>query len=80
MDINSLSHSKWNCKYHIVFAPKFRRKIAYGQLKQDIANILILKIRWKDRRRSMDYKTYLKHYPDKEGRFGEYGAHIYRMN
>ena len=32
MDVNSLSHSKWNCKYHIVFAPKFRR--------QDIANIL----------------------------------------
>lgn len=31
---------KWNCKYHIVFTPKYRRKIAYGQLKQDIANIL----------------------------------------
>ena len=29
-DINSLSHSKWNCKYHIVFAPKYRRKIFYG--------------------------------------------------
>ena len=40
MDNNSLSHTKWNCKYHIVFAPKFRRKIVYGQLKQDIANIL----------------------------------------
>ena len=40
MDSNSLSHTKWNCKYHIVFAPKFRRKIIYGQLKQDIANIL----------------------------------------
>ena len=40
MDINSLSHTKWECKYHIVFAPKFRRKIAYGALKQDIANIL----------------------------------------
>ena len=40
MDMNSLSHTKWNCKYHIVFAPKFRRKIAYGQLKLDIANIL----------------------------------------
>ena len=40
MDVNSLSHTKWNCKYHIVFAPKFRRKIVYGQLKQDIANIL----------------------------------------
>ena len=41
MDVNSLSHSKWNCKYHIVFAPKFRRKVAYGALRQDIANILI---------------------------------------
>lgn len=40
MDVNSLSHTKWNCKYHIVFAPKNRRKIVYGQLKQDIANIL----------------------------------------
>lgn len=40
MDSNSLSHTKWNCKYHIVFAPKFRRKIIYGKLKQDIANIL----------------------------------------
>ena len=30
----------WNCKYHIVFAPKYRRKIIYGELKQDIANIL----------------------------------------
>ncbi len=40
MDSNSLSHTKWNCKYHIVFAPKYRRKIAYGKIKQDIANIL----------------------------------------
>lgn len=40
MDTNSLSHTKWNCKYHIVFAPKFRRKVIYGQLKRDIANIL----------------------------------------
>ena len=40
MDMNSLSHTRLECKYHIVFAPKFRRKVAYGQLKQDIANIL----------------------------------------
>lgn len=40
MDMNSLSHSKWECKYHVVFAPKFRRKVIYGQLKRDIANIL----------------------------------------
>ena len=37
MDNNSLSHIKWNCKYHIVFAPKYRRKVAYGKMKQDIA-------------------------------------------
>ena len=40
MDSNSLSHTKWNCKYYIVFAPKYRRKVAYGKIKQDIANIL----------------------------------------
>ena len=40
MDSNSLAHTKWNCKYHIVFAPKFRRKIIYGKLYKDIANIL----------------------------------------
>ena len=33
MDSNSLSHTKWNCKYHIVFAPKYRRKVAYGKIK-----------------------------------------------
>ena len=40
MDKNSLSHTTWNCKYHIVFAPKYRRKIIFGELKQDIADIL----------------------------------------
>ena len=30
-DVHSLSHSKWNCKYHIVFAPKYRRKVFYGE-------------------------------------------------
>ena len=40
MDIKSLSHTKWNCKYHIVFAPKYRRKVIYGQLKKDIGAIL----------------------------------------
>lgn len=39
---NSLSHIKWNCKYHIVFAPKFRRKVAYGKLKEDIKDIFII--------------------------------------
>ena len=39
-DNQSLSHMKWNCKYHIVFAPKFRRRIIYGQIKADIGKIL----------------------------------------
>lgn len=39
-DVNSLAHTKWNCKYHIVFAPKYRRQVIYGKLKQDIGKIL----------------------------------------
>ena len=39
-DINSLSHSKWRCHYHIVFAPKFRRQVIYREIKVDIGKIL----------------------------------------
>ena len=39
-DINSLSHSKWRCQYHIVFAPKYRRQEIYGKIKVDIGKIL----------------------------------------
>ena len=39
-DINSLAHTKWNCKYHIVFAPKYRRQVIYGKIKADIGQIL----------------------------------------
>ena len=39
-DIRSLSHSKWRCKYHIVFAPKYRRQVIYKTLKADIRRIL----------------------------------------
>ena len=39
-DTNSLSHSKWNGKYHIVFAPKYRRKVIYQKIKVDIGKIL----------------------------------------
>ena len=39
-DSKSLSHTKWNCKYHIVFAPKYRRQIVYGKIKADIGKIL----------------------------------------
>ena len=46
-DINSLSHSKWNCKYHIVFAPKYRRKVFYGEHKAAIGQILRKLFEWK---------------------------------
>ncbi len=39
-EIKSLSHSKWRCEYHIVFAPKFRRKEIYGKFRKDIGEIL----------------------------------------
>ena len=40
MDKDSLAHSKWNCKYHIVFAPKYRRQIVYKQISADIGQII----------------------------------------
>ena len=40
MDNNTLSHTTWNCKYHIIFAPKYRRQIIYGQIRKDIGQIL----------------------------------------
>jgi putative transposase len=39
-DINSLSHSKWRCHYHVVFAPKYRRQVIYGKIKEDIGKII----------------------------------------
>ena len=40
LDTNSLAHTKWECKYHIVFAPKYRRQIIYGKIKADIGQML----------------------------------------
>jgi len=40
MDKNTLAHTTWECKYHIVWAPKYRRRIVYGKLKADIGKIL----------------------------------------
>lgn len=40
MDKNTLSHTSWRCKYHIVFAPKYRRQAIYRQLRKDIGSIL----------------------------------------
>ena len=46
-DINSLSHTKWNCKYHIVFALKYRRKVFYGEKRAEAGRILRQLCEWK---------------------------------
>ena len=46
-DMNSLSHTRWNCKYHIVFAPKYRRKVFYKEKRTAIGKILRQLCEWK---------------------------------
>ena len=49
MDVNnSLAHTTWNCKYHIVFAPKYRRKVFYGEKKKEVGAILRQLCEWKN--------------------------------
>ena len=45
--MDSLSHTKWNCKYHVVFAPKYRRKVFYEEKRLEIGAILRELCRWK---------------------------------
>ena len=40
LDVSSLAHTKRECKYHIIFAPKYRRQVIYGKIKQDIGQML----------------------------------------
>ena len=44
---NSLAHTKWNCKYHVVFAPKYRRKVFYEEKREEIRDILRTLCAWK---------------------------------
>ena len=46
-DSNSLAHTKWNCKYHVVFAPKYRRKVFYREKRRKIGKILRMLCEWK---------------------------------
>ena len=47
INTNSLAHTKWNCKYHIVFAPKYRRKVFFEEKRLDIREILRQLCQWK---------------------------------
>lgn len=46
-DDSSLSHTRWNCKCHIVFVPKYRRKVIYGKLRKDIGTIISINVKIK---------------------------------
>lgn len=46
-DVKSLAHTKWNCKYHVVFAPKYRRKVFYNEKREDIREIVRTLCQWK---------------------------------
>ncbi|WP_116326855.1 IS200/IS605 family transposase, partial [Klebsiella aerogenes] len=46
-DEKSLAHTRWNCKYHIVFAPKYRRKALYGEKRRAVGSILRKLCEWK---------------------------------
>ena len=46
-DVKSLAHTKWNCKYHIVFAPKYRRKVFYESKRLEVGQILRELCKWK---------------------------------
>ena len=47
MNIHTIAHTTWNCKYHVVFAPKYRRKAFYGGRRLEIGQILRELCRWK---------------------------------
>ena len=46
-DVKSLAHTKWNCKYHVVFAPKYRRKVFFQEKREDIRDIIRTLCQWK---------------------------------
>lgn len=54
---NSLAHTKWNCKYHVVFAPKYRRKVFYNEKREDIREIIRTLCKWKSDFESWDKES-----------------------
>ena len=48
MDNKSLSHTRWKCQYHIVFIPKYRKKVLYGKVKEDVREIISTLCKYKN--------------------------------
>ena len=75
---NSLAHTKWNCKYHIVFAPKYRREVFFAEkrleIRENIAEAVCMERSRRNRGRDMSGSyTYAGKYPAQNKRFGIYG-------
>ena len=75
IDNNSLAHTSWNCKYHIVFAPKYRRKVFFEEKRVEIREILRQLCQWKGVEISMSGShTYAREYPAQNEHFGIHGV------
>ena len=77
-DVKSLAHTKWNCKYHVVFAPKYRRKVFYNEKKEAIREIIRTLCQWKgveiiEGEVCPDHIHLLLEYPAQNERFGIHG-------
>ena len=78
LDTDSLAHTKWNCKYHIVFAPKYRRRVIYGKIKDYASHLIELGVSplsISERLGHEDIKTtlntYSHLYPNKQSEIAE---------
>ncbi len=59
MDNRSLSHTCWKCQYHIVFIPKYRKKVLYGKLRQDVREIISILCKYKNVDFFAKFRTYV---------------------
>ncbi len=74
VDVTSLAHTKWDCKYYIVFAPKYRRKVFYEDKRLEIREILRKLCKWKGVEIvEGEVYTYVGKNPAQNERFGIYG-------
>ena len=79
IDTNSLAHTKWDCKYHIVFAPKYRRKVFFEEKRLEIREILRKLCQWKcveiiEGGSKSGSHTYASEHPAQNECFGIYGV------
>ena len=57
MDNRSISHTRWKCQYHIVFIPKYRKKVLYGKVRDDVREIISVLCKYKDVEIMLDYSS-----------------------